>query len=39
MLDYPTIRAKLNTSVQLKKVLATSEIRQYAVIETVSAHC
>lgn len=36
MLDYPTIRTKLNTSLQLKKILAASEMRQYAVVESVS---
>ncbi|EFX77102.1 hypothetical protein DAPPUDRAFT_321692 [Daphnia pulex] len=35
MLDYQTIRTKLNTSCQLKKILAASEMRQYAVVESV----
>ncbi|XP_045025411.1 general transcription factor 3C polypeptide 1 isoform X2 [Daphnia magna] len=35
MLDYPTIRTKLSTSLQLKKILAASEMRQYAVVESV----
>ncbi|KAK4017313.1 hypothetical protein OUZ56_032260 [Daphnia magna] len=34
MLDYPTIRTKLSTSLQLKKILAASEMRQYAVVES-----
>jgi hypothetical protein len=37
MLDYQKIRTKLNTSCQLKKILAASEMRQYAVVESVSS--
>jgi len=35
MLDFQTIRTKLNTSSQLKKILASSEMRQYATVQPV----
>lgn len=37
MLDYGAIREQLCTSVQLKKILATNELRQYVEIEHVNA--
>lgn len=35
MLDYGSIRERLCTVVQLKKILATNELRQYIEIEYV----
>ena len=39
MLDYPSIRAQLNTTVKLKKILATNEIKQHVEIEMVRSVC
>lgn len=39
MLEYPAIRSLLNTSVKLKKILATNEIKQHVEIELVKILC
>ncbi len=38
MLDYNTIRTRLNTGIPLKKILITNEIRQYVHIEMVNSY-
>ena len=35
MLDYPSIRSQLNTSIKLKKILVTEEITQHIEIQHV----